>query len=189
MASTDEQIGRNLVRLRGDISQKDLADKMRDFGWKWSQATVWSIEKGERPLRLTEAIDLAGILAVSMDALIGDDDVVDDMYRANAYQNQARRAQVETRTALDLQLDIATSAAPRERDMPRSSYWMEILSPAAILEEELLRVLTAGRNSKTGGPLAVELMTRWATQYKLLAGLDWQQMRPEASNGEHPEAP
>ncbi|WP_157156247.1 helix-turn-helix domain-containing protein [Diaminobutyricimonas sp. LJ205] len=58
----DELIGKNLQNLRGDMSQKELADKMRALGWKWSQATVWSIEKGERPLRLAEADALFDVL-------------------------------------------------------------------------------------------------------------------------------
>ena len=62
MLTTDEQIGRNLSRFRGEMSQKDLAEKMRSMGWKWSQATVWSVEKGERPLRLAEAASLSEIL-------------------------------------------------------------------------------------------------------------------------------
>jgi hypothetical protein len=44
------------------MSQQALADAMKRKGWKWSQATVWSIEKGERPLRLIEAVDLVEIL-------------------------------------------------------------------------------------------------------------------------------
>lgn len=64
MSITDEQIGKNLSRLRGEMSQADLADKMRERGYKWSQATVWAVEKGERPLRLTEAQDVANILNV-----------------------------------------------------------------------------------------------------------------------------
>lgn len=58
----DAQIGRNLARLRGDMSQKELAGAMRDRGHKWSQATVWNVERGERPLRLTEATALGEIL-------------------------------------------------------------------------------------------------------------------------------
>jgi hypothetical protein len=63
--NADERIGRNLVTRRGDRSQKDVADAMRARGWKWSQATVWAIEKGERPLRLAEADDLADVLGDS----------------------------------------------------------------------------------------------------------------------------
>lgn len=62
--STDMSIGRSVSAFRGDMSQQALADKMRERGWKWSQATVWSVEKGERPLRLAEAMDLAQILGI-----------------------------------------------------------------------------------------------------------------------------
>ncbi|WP_061962273.1 helix-turn-helix domain-containing protein [Demequina flava] len=58
----DAQIGRNLATFRGERSQKYLAEKMRSRGWKWSQATVWAIEKGERPLKLAEAHDLVAVL-------------------------------------------------------------------------------------------------------------------------------
>ncbi|QYF98103.1 hypothetical protein [Microbacterium sp. PAMC21962] len=62
---SDEQVGRNLAALRGTVSQKDLAAAMRELGFKWSQATVWSIEKGERPLRLVEAQALGVALGKS----------------------------------------------------------------------------------------------------------------------------
>lgn len=57
MAGTqdDKTIGKNLQTLRGDVSQEELASKMRGYGFKWSKATVWSVEQGERPLRLSEA--------------------------------------------------------------------------------------------------------------------------------------
>ena len=71
MSTTDSQIGQNLVTLRGDMSQKDLATRMRTLGWKWSQATVWSVETGERPLRLAEATDLAQILNTHVSRLTG----------------------------------------------------------------------------------------------------------------------
>lgn len=66
MTTGDEQIGRNLAQLRGEMSQKELAAEMRRRGWKWSQATVWSIEKGERPLRLTEAQEVAAIFEADL---------------------------------------------------------------------------------------------------------------------------
>lgn len=71
--TTDEQIGKNLAVLRGEMSQKDLADTMRKRGFKWSQATVWSVEKGERPLRLAEAEQLADLLTRSIDVLLAED--------------------------------------------------------------------------------------------------------------------
>lgn len=66
----DVAIGKNLVILRGDMSQADLASKMRaEKGHPWSQATVWNIEKGDRPLRLTEAKDLSELLGFSLSLL------------------------------------------------------------------------------------------------------------------------
>lgn len=58
----DRQIGRTMAILRGDKTQQAVADEMRKRGWRWSQATVWSVEKGERALRLAEAEDLAEVL-------------------------------------------------------------------------------------------------------------------------------
>lgn len=58
-------IGKRLASLRGDVSQKDLADRMRERGHKWSQATVWAIERGDRPLKLTEAIDVTEALGTT----------------------------------------------------------------------------------------------------------------------------
>jgi len=68
MGTKDEEIGRNVAQRRGNRSQQEIADAMRLRGWKWSQATVWSVEKGERPLRLAEASDLAELLGVRADS-------------------------------------------------------------------------------------------------------------------------
>ncbi|TFF03722.1 hypothetical protein [Cellulosimicrobium funkei] len=58
----DVLAGQNLTVLRGEMTQAALAKQMRDRGWKWSQATVWAIEKGERPLRVAEAVDVLHVL-------------------------------------------------------------------------------------------------------------------------------
>jgi hypothetical protein len=67
MSDRDAAIGQNLIRLRGEKSQQDVADAMRAAGYKWSQATVWAVEKGERPLRLAEAESLAEVLGTRID--------------------------------------------------------------------------------------------------------------------------
>jgi transcriptional regulator with XRE-family HTH domain len=71
--SIDERIGQNLAITRGDMSQKDLADRMRARGFKWSQATVWAIERGERPLRLAEAEEVAHLLSRPLEVLLAQD--------------------------------------------------------------------------------------------------------------------
>jgi hypothetical protein len=70
MSDRDVIVGQNLAKLRGDRTQQDIAEAMRDAGYKWSQATVWSVEKGERPIRLSEAESLAGILKCTIDRML-----------------------------------------------------------------------------------------------------------------------
>lgn len=61
---TEEQIGADVAtaRERAGLSQKELAAAMTDRGFKWAQATVSQIEKGERPLRLTESDHLSELI-------------------------------------------------------------------------------------------------------------------------------
>lgn len=71
MATDDERIGETLRILRGGMSQAELAENMAQRGFpKWSQSTVWTIEKGTRPLRLTEAKALADIFSCGLYALL-----------------------------------------------------------------------------------------------------------------------
>lgn len=67
-ANLDADIGANLQHLRGAISQTALAKAMSALGHKWSQPTVVAIEKGERPLRYAEAMDVANILQAHVTA-------------------------------------------------------------------------------------------------------------------------
>ncbi len=65
MATDDRnrQIGETVRELRGSLPQEAVAEGMRARGHvKWSQSTVWSVETGARPLRLTEAEALAEVL-------------------------------------------------------------------------------------------------------------------------------
>lgn len=66
----DTHIGKNLAAHRGVRSQTELARAMRNRGWKWSQSTVWAIEKGDRPIKLAEAVDLADELRVRIGDLV-----------------------------------------------------------------------------------------------------------------------
>jgi len=62
----DQQVGQVVASLRGDMSQQAVADKMRDAGFAWSQATVWSVESGKRPLKLSEARQLSQLFRTSL---------------------------------------------------------------------------------------------------------------------------
>lgn len=75
--ASDQQIGKNLARQRGNMSQKDLADRIRALDperFKWAPATVWNVEEGKRPLRLGEAEALAEILGCDVSDLLSRSD-------------------------------------------------------------------------------------------------------------------
>lgn len=102
MSASDEQIGKRLNALRGDMSQAALAAAMADRGHKWSQATVWSVETGKRPLRLAEAQDVSAALDVS----------VTELLRKDRVEEAARAARSEIGGLLDA-LDMLEIAAHR----------------------------------------------------------------------------
>lgn len=71
---SDELIGQAVMRLRQsrNLTQQSIADLMRERGFRWSQATVWSVESGERPLRLHEAFALTDGLEADINELRSD---------------------------------------------------------------------------------------------------------------------
>jgi transcriptional regulator with XRE-family HTH domain len=62
----DQNIAANLriYRETGNISQDELAQRMADRGFGFSQATIWKIESGQRPVRASELIALADSLGI-----------------------------------------------------------------------------------------------------------------------------
>ncbi|RPE75622.1 hypothetical protein EDF28_3567 [Curtobacterium sp. PhB137] len=108
MSVDDEQIGKNFTRLRGDLSQKEVAELMRARGFRWSQATVWSIEKGERPLRLSEAQAVVEVLGQPFFDLTADDGeaVVDAWMRECSNASKALEAAVDRFEQARMQLAL-----------------------------------------------------------------------------------
>lgn len=62
----DQNIAANLRTYReaDGISQEELAQRMADLGFGFSQATIWKIESGQRPVRASELVALADSLGV-----------------------------------------------------------------------------------------------------------------------------
>jgi transcriptional regulator with XRE-family HTH domain len=62
----EQQIGRlvRLLRQGRGWSQQDVAEKMRSYGYQWSQATVTRLESATRPIRLNEVVDLAALFGI-----------------------------------------------------------------------------------------------------------------------------
>lgn len=64
--SVDEDFAANLRRRREaeGLSQDELAQRMTERGFGFSQATVWKIEQGKRPVKISEMVALADALGV-----------------------------------------------------------------------------------------------------------------------------
>lgn len=74
LETPDRAVGRAVQRLRtqAGLSQAEMAERMRERGWKWLQPTSWSVEQGKRPLRFAEAVDLAPLLGARLEDLLSD---------------------------------------------------------------------------------------------------------------------
>lgn len=110
MSKVDELVGRNVAGLRGTMPQQELARQVRErSGHKWSQATVWSIEKGERPLRFSEAIALAEVLNCKLDDLMARD------WSQRRLQEALFNLQFHLDRAADAVADVHSDAVPLVR--------------------------------------------------------------------------
>ncbi|QAY70050.1 helix-turn-helix domain-containing protein [Xylanimonas protaetiae] len=63
----------NLARIvdRSGHSQDWVAKAMQERGHKWHQTTVYKVLNGRRKVEVTEALDLADVLGVTLGALLG----------------------------------------------------------------------------------------------------------------------
>lgn len=72
MSDVDREIGRNIRRVREDagISQAELAKRLNDLGATgFYPQTITKIEKGDRALKFSEAVTVAGALNVDLSIL------------------------------------------------------------------------------------------------------------------------
>jgi transcriptional regulator with XRE-family HTH domain len=58
------------IRIARHLTQAALAKAMKALGYNWLQTTIAKVEAAERPLRLNEATDLAGVLGVEIGYLL-----------------------------------------------------------------------------------------------------------------------
>lgn len=84
------------TRMNRGITQAALAAAMKERGHSWHQATVWSVEKGDRAIRLGEAVSLSEILGVPLP------DISDSERRAEIADEIQRLSQQLKRLAAEL---------------------------------------------------------------------------------------
>jgi transcriptional regulator with XRE-family HTH domain len=114
---TPEQVaGRRLRLLRQlrDWSQQDLVEKMRPYGYEWSQATVTRLEAATRPIRLNELADLAALYGVPVAQFLeslGPESAGDDLEALKREIEKLTAERLEIQEHLDRQEALAEEAA------------------------------------------------------------------------------
>jgi transcriptional regulator with XRE-family HTH domain len=68
----NEAVAANLRMRRGllRMSQREVAERMRDAGQQWHQQTVHKGETGHYRFRVDEVVELAAILGTSLDRML-----------------------------------------------------------------------------------------------------------------------
>ena len=148
-AFIDRNISANLRMYReaGNISQEELAQRMTDRGFGFSQATIWKIENGQRPVKASELVALADSLEI-MSALgsfmtepgAARHDVQMDQAHRKAYGayealREAAAAYIEAQVNLAFAVHEARAAGVAVREM--HTVWLNTLAEQAVIEARI----------------------------------------------------
>lgn len=132
----DQNIAANVRAYReaGGVSQEELAQRMADRGFGFSQATVWKIESGQRPVRASEMMALADSLGIFL---------ATDLTRA------------PDATRYTIRLEHASGKA--------SDAYRAVKETAAAYLEAQVQLVFAAREAHDAGFAVTELHTSWLT--------------------------
>lgn len=188
MGERDEDIGRNLAQLRGDRTQQEIAEAMRSMGYKWSQATVWSVEKGERPLRLSEAMDVARVLDVDISDLFSTEQ--ESVFRSALREmGQARKRLEEAAASYEnhqIILAVAAGLFPgADRYEAKIREWLNLSVFRAVQGVLAGGQLASGALQFAKDPLTGEVAGRGPWVDELVAA--WENEQQGRVDGEHKE--
>jgi transcriptional regulator with XRE-family HTH domain len=141
----DRNVATNVreYRDRCSLSQEDLAQQMSDRGFGFSQATIWKIESGQRPVKLSEAVALAEILQLRNCAFLTEEP---EQSRHRAHLQQANRwahntyTQIKQAAAAYLEAQANVLVAAREAHdagltvTTLSTSYLDIAPEQAVIE-------------------------------------------------------
>lgn len=135
MSESDQRIGANVARYREamNASQTQVSMFMRSMGFKWTQTTVWSIEKGERPLRLAEAEHLARYLSKHPMDLLFDDRFGELEDSIREYRRVKRDFENEYATVLEAYVRLAAATGELSAEDHYTEYAHRLLDHAQEL--------------------------------------------------------
>ncbi len=133
MPTPEQSVGHlvRLLRQGRDWSQQELAQKMRAYGYEWSQATVTRLEAASRPIRVNELADLALLFGVPVSHFLDprvpgwndlEEPAVLEREIADATEERAR-VQAEWETATQLQATLASTLASLDGRLALLERW------------------------------------------------------------------
>ncbi len=144
----DKNVAANLrvYRETRGVSQEELAQRMTDRGFGFSQATIWKIEQGKRPVKIGEVVALARALGLIRWADLTLDPV-EANYQARLEQahrdaaDSYRQLKVATTAYLEAQIEVAI-AVREARDAGVSvrslwTTWLKTPPERAVLEARI----------------------------------------------------
>lgn len=144
-SSVDQDVATNLRLWREakKLSQDELAQRMTERGFGFSQATIWKIEQGKRPVKVSEAVALADALGLrSWNNLTADPDTVRHDAQVQTAHNRAGQAYQALKAAaavyLDAQIAVAVTAYEAQQNgvnvAPLWTSWLPVLGEQAVIE-------------------------------------------------------
>lgn len=90
----ERRIGRNLRRIREalELTQQDVAERLREKGHRFHQTQIAKIERGERPLRVNEWLAIAEVLKIDAHELMAAGEGTDDrLFMAKLHYERSRQ--------------------------------------------------------------------------------------------------
>jgi transcriptional regulator with XRE-family HTH domain len=121
LTGIDQNIAANVRTYReaASISQEELAQRMAERGFGFSQATIWKIESGQRPVKVSELVALAdslGGLRLSPMSLTGEPGAAGHRARMQQANHLAHGAYttLKATAAAYIEAQFQVAAAARE---------------------------------------------------------------------------
>jgi transcriptional regulator with XRE-family HTH domain len=115
----DQKIAANVREYRESrsLSQDELAQQMTDRGFGFSQATIWKIESGQRPVKASELAALADALDIlNVSFLLEEPEFASHDARLALLTHRAREAYDALKAATTAYLEVQMSLAFRLRE-------------------------------------------------------------------------
>jgi hypothetical protein len=129
-------------RPEAAMAQETLAERMAERGFPWTQALVWKVEAGRRPVRAAELVALGDVFGTGPIALTYRPEATDHLARLRAEATRAGTAYEAVRDAaaayLEAQLGLAVTArTAHDAGLPVATFdttWLTVTPEEAVIE-------------------------------------------------------